>query len=133
VSAAYLTDTPACYPRWGATTAGAARHPEQTVVRLLLLARLYVALQHCPHEHIFIPVGGLCPEVTVVVCIPAELQARRSDEDAILQQCDASAYQTALLEVGTGGMVQSPLLGNQRHPVFSSSTTNTTDHFSVFE
>src|SRR5271166_3639840 len=65
---ACLTDTPACCPQWGATTAGAARHPEQTVDRLLLLARLYVALQHCPLGHIFIPAGGLCPGVTVVEC-----------------------------------------------------------------
>src|SRR5258706_10882343 len=65
VSTGGLTDTPACCPRWGATTAGAARHPEQTVVRLLLLARLYVALQHCPLGQIFIPAGGLCPGVTV--------------------------------------------------------------------
>jgi hypothetical protein len=75
VSAGGLTDTPACCPRWSATTAGAARHPEQTVVRLLLLARWYVALQHCPLEHIFIPAGGLCPGVTVGEWLSAPLTA----------------------------------------------------------
>src|SRR5258705_9212115 len=60
VSTGGLTDTPACCPRWGATTAGAARHPEQTVVRLLLLARLYVALQHCPRAD-FHPCGRALP------------------------------------------------------------------------
>src|SRR5258707_1739987 len=61
VSAGGLTDTPACCPRWGATTAGAARHPEQTVVRLLLLARLYVALQHCPLGADFHPCWRVMP------------------------------------------------------------------------
>src|SRR5258706_16247101 len=75
VSTGGLTDTPACCPRWGATTAGAARHPEQTVVRLLLLARLDAALQHCPLGQIFIPAGGLCPGATVVDRLSAPLTA----------------------------------------------------------
>ncbi len=74
------TDSPACCPPWGVTTAGAARHPEQTVDRLLLLARRYVALE-CDYamelserkRHLRVDTIGL---VLRVLAHPADFQNR---------------------------------------------------------